>query len=92
MKQRGAGSYLAFDLGASSGRAVLGSLDGAVMSMEEIHRFRTPIIEENGHLYWDVEALWSDMRTALTTAFSATRDQSSCPNVGVFFAGWLDWG
>ncbi len=77
MKQRGAGSYLAFDLGASSGRAVLGTLDGSVMRMEEIHRFRTPIIEENGHLFWDVEALWSDMRTALATAFSATRELRS---------------
>jgi rhamnulokinase len=73
VKQRGAGSYLAFDLGASSGRAVLGTLDGSVMHMDEIHRFRTQIIEENDHLYWDIEALWSDMRTALTNAFSATK-------------------
>ncbi|MDB4888793.1 MAG: Carbohydrate kinase [Gemmatimonadetes bacterium] len=77
MKQRGAGSYLAFDLGASSGRAVLGTLDGSVMRMDEIHRFHTPILEENDHLYWDVEALWSDMRTALTKAFSATKELRS---------------
>ena len=49
-------AYLAFDLGASSGRAVLGRLDGAVMRMEEVHRFPTPIIEEGEHLFWDINA------------------------------------
>ncbi len=62
-------SYLAIDLGASSGRAVLGTLDGSVMRMDEIHRFRTPIIEENGHLYWDIDALWSDIQVAVSRAF-----------------------
>jgi rhamnulokinase len=71
VRPSGAGSYLAFDLGASSGRAVVGTLDGTVMRMEEIHRFRTPVLEENGHLYWDVNALWDDIRAALAKAFDA---------------------
>ena len=71
------GSYLAIDLGASSGRAVIGTLDGSVMRMEEIHRFATPMLEENGHLYWDIDALWSDIRTAVAKALAAVSDLRS---------------
>jgi rhamnulokinase len=61
-------SYLAIDLGASSGRAVVGTLDGMRMHMQEVHRFRTPIVEEHGHLYWGIEALWRDVCTAIEKA------------------------
>jgi len=71
------GSYLAIDLGASSGRAVIGTLDGTVMRMEEIHRFPTPIIEENGHLYWNIDALWSDISQAVAKAFAAVGELRS---------------
>jgi rhamnulokinase len=66
-------SYLAIDLGASSGRAVVGTLDGAVMRMEEVHRFKTPVVEQHGSLYWDIDAMWSDIRAALAKAFSSGR-------------------
>ena len=61
--------YLAIDLGASSGRGVLGTLDGDVMQLEELHRFPTPLVERNGHLFWDIEAMWADIRVALANAF-----------------------
>lgn len=64
-------SYLAFDLGASSGRAVLGWLDGDALRVEEVYRFPTPILEEDGHLYWDVEALWEELQTGLQRALMA---------------------
>ena len=57
--------YLAFDLGAATGRAVLGTLDDATMHFEEVHRFATPMIEERRHLFWDVEALWLELNRAL---------------------------
>ena len=63
--------YLALDLGASSGRAVLGTLEGDRMRMDELHRFRTPLIESEGHLLWDVDALWVDIRVALDAAHRA---------------------
>jgi rhamnulokinase len=67
-------SYLALDLGASSGRAVLGTLsedaDGVVMRMREVHRFRTPIIESSGRLYWDIDALRDGAREALARALA----------------------
>ena len=66
-------SFLAIDLGASSGRAVLGSLDAGVMRMEEIRRFRTPMLERQGHLYWDVDAMWVEIRAAVAAAFSLCR-------------------
>ncbi len=64
-------SHLAIDLGASSGRAVLGTLDGATMHMREIHRFPTPMLEHSGHLYWDAEAMWAQIRVAVAAALSA---------------------
>ena len=63
-------SYLAIDLGASSGRIVVGTLDGDVMRMTEIHRFATPMVERAGHLHWDVEAIWTEIRVGLANAFA----------------------
>ncbi|HET8655079.1 MAG TPA: hypothetical protein VFL93_06165, partial [Longimicrobiaceae bacterium] len=60
--------FLAIDLGASSGRAVLGTLEGARMRMREIHRFRTPLVEEAGHLYWELSALETEIGEALRLA------------------------
>ena len=64
----GAG-YLAVDLGASSGRVVLGTLEGDVMRLEELHRFPTPLVERNRHLYWDIEAMWAEIQFALAKSF-----------------------
>ena len=64
-------TYLAIDLGASSGRGVVGTLDGDRMTMHEVHRFRTPLVEEGEHLYWDVDALWGEIKLALRHALDA---------------------
>ena len=71
-----AAAYLAIDLGASSGRAVVGALDGARMQMEEVHRFRTPLIEESGHLYWDIEGLFDEVQKSLIDAANVADLQS----------------
>jgi rhamnulokinase len=68
-----AASYLAIDLGASSGRAVIGTLDGSAMRMHEIHRFPTPMIERATHLYWDIEAMWREIEFAVAKAFEIGR-------------------
>jgi rhamnulokinase len=67
------GGYLAIDLGASSGRAVLGTLDGDVMRIEELHRFPTPMLERNRHLYWDIESMWAEILVGLEKAFATGR-------------------
>ena len=61
-------AYLAFDLGASSGRAILGHLEGGRMRMEEVYRFRTPTITEDERLYWDLASVWEDMQEGLRRA------------------------
>lgn len=60
--------YLAFDLGASSGRAILGTLHGDRMTLDELHRFTTPLVDRDGRLFWDLDALWDEVRRGLDEA------------------------
>jgi rhamnulokinase len=70
--------YLAFDLGASSGRAVVGRLrEEGRMGMEEVHRFDTPIREREAGLFWNIEALWEELQAGLRAAREAARDLRS---------------
>jgi rhamnulokinase len=57
--------YLAFDLGAESGRAVLAHLQSGILTTEEVHRFPNEPVEYGGSLHWDVARLWFEMRKAL---------------------------
>lgn len=59
--------YIAVDLGAGSGRVFLCNL-GAEFSLEEIHRFQYPPIEENGHLRWDFAKILSEIKIGLKSA------------------------
>jgi len=51
--------FLAFDLGAESGRAVLGSLQDGRLILEEIYRFPNEPVQVNQTLYWDILALYN---------------------------------
>ena len=64
-------SYLAFDLGASTSRAFLGTLRGPRLETEELHRFSTPVLEVGGHLFWDLPAMWAELRTGFEVARAA---------------------
>jgi rhamnulokinase len=66
----GGSTCLAFDLGAESGRAILGRFASGRLSIEEIHRFRNEPIPENGGLHWDVGRLWHEMKAALRSVGS----------------------
>jgi len=57
--------YLAIDIGASSGRHILGWLDGGIIRLEEIHRFPNAPMKRDGGLYWDVDALRSEIVAGL---------------------------
>jgi rhamnulokinase len=72
-----ASSYLAIDLGASSGRAILGTWNGEQMHMHEVHRFRTLLIDESRRLCWDLHALWAEIRAAVDTALRLAPDLRS---------------
>ncbi|MDB5328589.1 MAG: carbohydrate kinase [Phycisphaerales bacterium] len=52
------GKYLAFDFGAESGRAMLGTLAGGKLTLEEKHRFPNPMGRLNGHLQWNLLGQW----------------------------------
>ena len=58
-------SYLAFDFGAESGRAVLAHLQSGILTTREVHRFRNEPVEYGGSLHWDAPRLWSEVRKAL---------------------------
>src|SRR5579859_5594947 len=58
-------AYLAFDLGAESGRAVLGRAYGGIITTEEIHRFPNEPVVYGGSLHWDAPRLWLEVRKAL---------------------------
>ncbi len=62
-------NFLAFDLGASNGRAILGRFDGERMTMQELHRFENHYIEMNGVFYWDTPYLYDQLKQGLL-AFS----------------------
>lgn len=59
---------LAFDLGASSGRAMLGVFDGEKITLEEIHRFENNPIKIGGTLYWDVYRLFYEIKQGISKA------------------------
>ncbi len=52
---------LAIDIGASSGRHILGHMENGKIHIEEVHRFENEIKEKDGALTWDVEALFSEV-------------------------------
>lgn len=58
--------YLAFDLGAESGRAVLGTLENGTFSLEVVHRFRTEGLTMLGTRQWDLARIYEEMITGLT--------------------------
>ena len=58
-------NYLAYDLGASSGRAVVGRFDGARIALREVHRFPNVGIPVSDSLYWDVLRLFEHMLQGL---------------------------
>ena len=61
---------LAFDLGAESGRAVLGLFDGSRLQLEAIHRFPNGPVRVLDALHWDVLRLYEDMLNGLRKAAS----------------------
>jgi rhamnulokinase len=63
-------NFLAFDLGAESGRAILGALDHGRLALEEIHRFANPNGKINGHLHWNLLGQWEELKTGLRKAAS----------------------
>src|SRR5512140_22225 len=68
-------NLLAIDLGAESGRAILGAFDGQRITLSDVHRFpNTPVPLPDG-LHWDALNLWSEIRKGLAQAVQVTGGQ-----------------
>jgi rhamnulokinase len=66
-KGHGSGAYLAFDLGAETGRAFLGKIHAGVLDVREIQRFHNEPVEYGSGAHWDVARLWLEMRKTLSS-------------------------
>lgn len=64
MKKR----VLAFDFGASSGRAIVGVFDGDKIELREVHRFSNDPVKINGTFYWDVQRLFFEIKQGILKA------------------------
>ncbi|WP_159523359.1 rhamnulokinase [Sunxiuqinia indica] len=58
-------NFLAFDLGASSGRAILGTLEQGKLKLTEVHRFDNQMQYINGHFFWNIFSLFNELKTGL---------------------------
>ena len=61
-------AYLAFDLGAESGRAMLGVLESGKLTLEEVHRFPNKLQPLDDGLHWDIDGLWNNLVEGLKKA------------------------
>ncbi|HSU67650.1 MAG TPA: FGGY-family carbohydrate kinase [Tepidisphaeraceae bacterium] len=84
-------NYLAFDLGAESGRAVLGTLEGGRLALAEKHRFLNPMGRINGHLYWNLLSQWEELKTGLRKAAVEQHGDDKTP-VEIHGIGVDTWG
>jgi rhamnulokinase len=78
--------FLAIDLGAESGRAMLGTLDGGRIALEEIHRWPNEPVRLSTGLYWDILRLFHEIRRALSMCGGIQLDGIGVDTWGVDFA------
>lgn len=57
--------FLAVDIGASSGRHILGSIEDGKLVLEEIHRFKNGMVEKDGHKVWEKERLFDEIKAGM---------------------------
>src|SRR5947209_3856158 len=84
--------YVAFDLGAESGRAVLAELQSGILKTGEVHRFSNRPIESGGSLRWDVAHLWCEIRKALNCLEGVRLAGIGVDAWGVDYALLGEWG
>ena len=62
--------YLAVDIGASSGRHIVGHMENGELVCDEVFRFPNGVKEEKGHLVWDIDALFANVKAGIKAAFA----------------------
>lgn len=82
-------NFLAFDLGASSGRAMLGTITDRQLKLTEIHRFENRMVEIDNHFYWNIFSIFDELKTGLKKCildFGIQPDSIAIDTWGVDFA------
>lgn len=80
--------YLAIDLGATSGRSILASFDGKKVEMEELTRFRYPMLHICDHLFWNLPSIYQYVLEAI----KAAAEKLSAINATLTTIGIDSWG
>ncbi|HEX2862048.1 MAG TPA: FGGY family carbohydrate kinase [Lacunisphaera sp.] len=73
----------AIDLGATSGRVILGTWAKNKLTLQEVHRFPNALRSANGHDYWDIPGLWGEVQAGLRTAAAALPKGAKLASIGV---------
>jgi len=91
MRGKGTGmkNVLAFDYGASNGRAILGSFDGERLTLKEIHRFPNDPVMVGGSLYWDILRLYHELKQGILAGYRET--EGNIDSIGIDTWG-VDFG
>lgn len=82
-------NMIAFDLGASSGRGMIGHFDGEHLQVEELNRFSNDPVDISGHTYWDILRLYWEIQQGLQKF--ANSKQGSIASIGIDTWG-VDFG
>ncbi|WP_285725617.1 rhamnulokinase [Psychromicrobium xiongbiense] len=81
---RHGGLFVAVDIGASSGRVMLGRVGEGVVSLETVHRFPNAVLELDGALRWALNRLFAEVLTGLTAAAGiATAQAERITSIGI---------
>jgi len=82
-------NYLAFDLGASSGRAIQGTLEDGKLTLTELHRFDNVPVQAGAHLYWNLLGIFNELKIGMR----AYANQVKEPLAGMGIDTWgVDFG
>jgi rhamnulokinase len=82
-------NFIAVDIGASSGRVMLGRWDGARFTLEDLHRFWNGPVEQGGQLRWNAPRLLAEIQAGL----AAYASRSDAPLAGIGIDTWaVDYG
>lgn len=73
----------AVDLGATSGRVILGTWSKNKLTLTEVHRFPNAYRELNGSAYWELGSFWNEVQTGLRKAAAALPKKAKISSVGV---------
>lgn len=82
-------TLIAADLGAESGRVLLGHFDNGILRLDDIHRFPNRIVEKDGHLHWEIHELFANIKQGIAKA--AEQAKAAPDSIGIDTWG-LDFG